>query len=92
MSASGIAARSAALKGAPSSSVNAKRPPGASAAATARTSAPLSANASIVSSSSTTSKLPGGSGGTAATANRHGNPSARERAIATALALASTPR
>ena len=36
VSASGIAARSAAVSGGPSSSVNAKRPPGRSAAATAR--------------------------------------------------------
>ena len=92
VSASGIAARSAAVSGAPSSSVKAKRPPGRSAAATARTSASLSSKASIASSRSTTSKEPAGSGGTCATAKRHGRPAARSRAMATALALASTPR
>ena len=44
----------------PSSSVKAKRPPGPSAAAIARTSASLSSTASIASSSSTTSNAPAG--------------------------------
>ena len=92
MSASGIAARSAAVSGGPSSSVKAKRPPGRSAAAISRTSASLSAKASIVSSRSTTSNEPAGSGGTCAIAKRHGGSPARSRASATALALASTPR
>jgi hypothetical protein len=63
-----MAARSAAVSGAPSSSVNANRPPGASAAATARWSGSLSSIASIASSRSTTSKGPSGSGGACATA------------------------
>jgi hypothetical protein len=92
VSAPGIAARSAAVSGDPSSSVKANRPPGRSAAAISRTSASLSSNASIVSSRSTTSKGPAGRGGTRVTAKRQGRSPARSRAIATALALASTPR
>ena len=90
VSGSGIAARSAAVSGSPSSSVKAKRPPGGSASATACTSASLSSIASIASSSSTTSNGPSGSGGTYATAKRSSG--ARSRAIATALALKSAPR
>ena len=64
----------------------------ASAVEIAPTSASLSRNASIVSSRSTTSNVPGGSGGTSATSNRHASSMARSRAISTALALESTPR
>ena len=92
VSASGIAARSAAVSGGPSSSVKAKRPPGRSAAVISRTSASLSSKASIVSSSSTTSNGPAGRGGIRAIAKRQGRSPARSRAMATALALASTPR
>ena len=92
VSASGIAARSAAVSGAPSSSVKANRPPGRSAAPIPPASASLSAKASIVSSRSTTSNDPAGRGGICATAKRHGRSLARSRAMATALALASTPR
>ena len=90
VSGSGIAARSAAVSGSPSSSVKAKRPPGGSDPATARTSASLSSIASIASSSSTTSNEPAGSGGTRVIAKRRSG--ARSRAIATALSLKSTPR
>ncbi len=92
VSGSGIAARSACVSGGPSSSVKAKRPPGASAAAIARTSASRSSTASIASSRSTTSNEPEGSGGACAIAKRHGRSPACSRAMATALALKSTPR
>ena len=92
VSASGIAACSAFVSGGPSSRVKAKRPPGRSVAAISRTNASLSSKASIVSSRSTTSKEPARRGGTCAIAKRHGRSGARCRAMATALALASTPR
>ena len=78
-------ARSDSVSGTPSSSVNANRPPAGSARATSSSSASLSRKASIVSSRSTTSSVPGGSGGTCATSKRQGRPPARSRATATAL-------
>ncbi len=92
MSASGITCRSASVSGWPSSTVNANRPPTGSADEISRSSVSLSAKASIVSSSSTTSNGPGGTGGTRPTSKRHGRPAARSRAMAIALALESTPR
>ena len=92
VSASGIASRSSAVSGCPSSSVKANRPPGRSAAAISPISASLSSKASIVSSRSTTSNGPAGRGGISATAKLQGRSPACSRAMATALALASTPR
>jgi len=87
VSASGMRARSGPVSGRPSSSVNANRPPAASAPEIPSSSARLSANASIVSSRSTTSNVPRGSGGTLATSKRQGRPRARARAMSIALAL-----
>ena len=92
VSASGIRSRSAAVRGRPSSSVNANRPPAGSAPDTSPSSVSLSANASMVSSSSTTSNGPGGIGGIRDTSKRHGRSPARSRAMSMALALESTPR
>jgi hypothetical protein len=92
VSASGICRRSASSSGLPSSRVNAKRPPNGRADAIPCNSGSLSSNASIVSSSMTTSNGPSGTGGTRLTSKRQGRPAARSRAISIALALESTPR
>ena len=72
-----MAALSAAVRGRPSSTVKANRPPGSRADATCAGGPALSAKASIVSSRRTTSNGPPGSGGTAPTSNRQGRPAAR---------------
>ena len=60
----GIRSRSAGVRGRPSSTVKAKRPPTGSAEETSRRRVVLSRKASSVSSRRTTSNRPGGSGGT----------------------------
>ena len=79
--------RGAGVSGSPTSTVNAKRPAGANPAATASNSVTLSAKASMVSSSSTTSKRPDGSGGTVATSKRQQRFPVRSRARAMARGL-----
>jgi len=88
VSASGMVARSMAVRGVPASTVSASRPPGRRADAMAASSSRLSSKASSVSSSSTTSNDSGkrGSGGTRPCTKRQGSPAASCRAIASALA------
>jgi hypothetical protein len=92
VSASGMLPSSAAVSGWPSSRVKANRPPTDSAEEISRSSVSLSGKASIVSSSSTTSKGPAGTGGIEETSKRQGRSAARSRAISMALALESTPK
>src|SRR5689334_11858754 len=92
VSASGICARSGAVRGRPSSMVKAKRPPVASAPDMPWSSGFLSRKASMVSSRSTTSNGPLGTGGTSMTSKRQGRSRALARAMSIALALRSTPR
>ena len=73
----GIRSRSAGVRGLPSSTVKAKRPPSGSAEATVRSRARLSRNASRVSSRRTTSNGPAGTGGTVATLEPASEPVSR---------------
>jgi hypothetical protein len=92
VSASGMRSRSPSVRGTPSSTVKANCPPGASAREISRSSASFSGNARMVSSRSTTSNGPAGTGGIRETSKRQSRSRARSRAMPMALELESTPR
>jgi hypothetical protein len=92
VSASGIFSRSASVRGRPSSTVKANRPPVLSAREISPSSGSFSGKASMVSNRSTTSNGPAGIGGIRQISKRQGRSPVRSRAMSRALELKSTPR